>query len=53
MSFLGLPKVITIYPSIYIWYDFETPTNIEFAVYADDNTPYKYYSNIKNVLDNL
>ena len=32
---------------------FETPANIDFAGYADDNTPYTYSSNIKNVLDNL
>ena len=32
---------------------FETPANIEFAGYVDDNTPYTYSSNIKNVLDNL
>ena len=32
---------------------FETPANIDFAGYANDNTPYTYSSNIKNVLDNL
>ena len=32
---------------------FETPANIHFAGYADDNTPYTYSSNKKNVLDNL
>ena len=32
---------------------FETPANIDFAGYADDNSPYTYSSNIKNVLDNL
>ena len=32
---------------------FETPTNIDFVGYADDNTPYIYSSNIENVLDNL
>ena len=32
---------------------FETPANIDFAGYADDNTPYTYSSNIKNALDNL
>ena len=32
---------------------FETPANIDFAGYADDNTPYTYSSNIKNGLDNL
>ena len=32
---------------------FVTLANIDFAGYADDNTPYAYSSNIKNVLDNL
>ena len=32
---------------------FEKPTNIDFAGYADENTPYAYSSNIENVLDNL
>ena len=32
---------------------FETPANINFAGYADDNSPYTYSSNIKNMLDNL
>ena len=32
---------------------FETPANIDFAGYADNNTPYTYSSDIKNVLDNL
>ena len=32
---------------------FETPANIDFAGYADDNTLYAYSSNIANVLDNL
>ena len=32
---------------------FETPVNIDFAGYADNNTPYTYSSDIKNVLDNL
>ena len=31
----------------------KTPENIEFAGYTDDNTPYKYSSNIEIVLDNL
>ena len=31
---------------------FETPANIDFAGYTDDNTPYTYSSNIENVLDN-
>ena len=32
---------------------FETPANIDFAGYADGNTPYKYSSNIKSLLGNL
>ena len=32
---------------------FETPANIDFAGYADDNSPYTYSANIKNMLDNL
>ena len=32
---------------------FETPANIDFAEYADDNTPNKYSPNIKNAPDNL
>ena len=32
---------------------FETPANIIFAGYADDNTIYTYSSNIENVLNNL
>ena len=31
----------------------ETPTNLDFTRYADDNTPDIYSSNINNVLDNL
>ena len=32
---------------------FKTPENIDFAGYADDNTPYTYSSKIKHVLTNL
>ena len=32
---------------------FETPENIDFAGYADDNTPYTYSSKIEHVLSNL
>ena len=32
---------------------FETPENIGFAGYADDNTPYTYSSKIEDVLSNL
>ena len=32
---------------------FKTPENIDFAGYADDNTPYTYSSKIEHVLTNL
>ena len=32
---------------------FETQENIDFAGYADDNTPYTYSSKIEHVLTNL
>ena len=32
---------------------FETPTNIDFAGYTDENLHYKYSSNIENVLDTV
>ena len=32
---------------------FETPKNIDFAGYADANTPYTFPSNIEEVLENL
>ena len=32
---------------------FEAPKNIDFAGYADDNTPYICSSNIEEVLENL
>ena len=32
---------------------FETPKNIDFPGYADDNTPYTCYSNKEEVLENL
>ena len=45
---------VCIYICIYI-YDmfFETAKNIDFARYADDNTPYTCSSNIEEVLENL
>ena len=32
---------------------FKTPANMDFAGYADDNTPYTYSSNKEKVLDYL
>ena len=32
---------------------FKTSKNIDFAGYADNNTPYTYSSNIEEVLENL
>ena len=32
---------------------FETPENIDFAGYADDNTPYTYSSKIEHILTNI
>ena len=53
MLFSGV-LYIYIYIYIYICDMFsKTPENIEFAGYTDDNTPYKYSSNIEIVLDNL
>ena len=32
---------------------FEPPSNIDFAGYVYDKTPFTYFSNIEKVLDNL
>ena len=38
---------------LYLSHLFETPENIEFAGYADINTPYTYSSKMVHVLTNL
>ena len=38
---------------LYLWHVFEVPSNITFAGYVDDNTPYTYSSNMQTMLTNL
>ena len=55
--FSGVLQGSVLGPLLFITYIcdmfFETPANIEFVGYADDNTLYAYSLNVENMLDNL
>ena len=57
MLLSGVPQEYILRPLLFNIYIcdmfFETPENIDFTGYADDNTPYTYSSKIEHVLSNL
>ena len=57
MLFSGVPQGSILGPLLFNIYIcdmfFETPKTIDFAGYADDNTPYTYSKNLEKVLENL
>ena len=53
MLFSCVPEVSILGPLLFKYVFVITPTNSDFAGYADDYTPYTYSSFIENVLDNL
>ena len=57
MFLSGVPQGLILGPLLFNIYIcdmfFATPETIDFAGYADDNTPYKYSSKIEDVLNNL
>ena len=57
MLLSGVPESSILGPLLFNIYIcdmfFETQKNIDFAGYADDNTPYTYSSNIEELLENL
>ena len=57
MSFSGVPQGSILGPLLFNIYIcdmfFEIPENIDFAGYADDNTPYTHSSKIEHALTNL
>ena len=57
MLLSGVPEGFILGPLLFNIYIcdifFESPKNVDFTGYADDNTPYTYSSNLEEVLENL